>query len=210
MGPLRIWFVHHPYCFAGLAWLSPDDLKGTGMRRLMIALALSTASGLAAIPAAAQTAQEEARFAEAQRRLDSELANFRAEFDRYQAARGRSGTYRPQPVRPGPGGYAQPRGDYDDQDDEAYYDPSRDYRPGQYQERVLTNDDRVYRGTDGRYYCKRSDGTTGLIAGGAAGGILGNVIDGGRSRTVGTLLGGALGALAGRAVERNQQEIRCR
>jgi outer membrane lipoprotein SlyB len=68
----------------------------------------------------------------------------------------------------------------------------------------------VYRGNDGRYYCKRSDGTTGLILGAAGGGILGNVIDGGRSRTVGTLIGGALGALAGRSVEQNQSQIRCR
>jgi len=75
---------------------------------------------------------------------------------------------------------------------------------------VLAADERVYRGNDGRYYCKRSDGTTGLIIGAAGGGILGNVIDGGRSRTVGTLLGAALGGLAGRAVDRNQAEVRCR
>src|SRR3546814_14089359 len=70
-------------------------------------------------------------------------------------------------------------------------------------------DERVYAGEDGRYYCKRNDGTTGLIVGGAAGGILGNVIDGGHSRILGTLLGGAAGALAGRAVEQNQQQVVC-
>ncbi len=43
----------------------------------------------------------------------------------------------------------------------------------------------------------------------AAGGILGNVIDGGRSRILGTLLGGAAGALAGRAVDQNAT-VRCR
>jgi outer membrane lipoprotein SlyB len=75
---------------------------------------------------------------------------------------------------------------------------------------VLGNDERVYAGNDGRYYCKRNDGTTGLIVGGAAGGILGNVIDGGRSRIVGTLLGGAAGALAGKAVDQNQSQVRCR
>ena len=172
------------------------------MKRPMIALVAALAAGFAALPATAQTQQEEARFAEAQRRLDAELANFRTEFDRYQTARSRGGGGRYNDPR-----YAPSRGGYDE---DAYYDPSRDYRQGNYQERVLANDDRVYRGTDGRYYCRRSDGTTGLIVGGAAGGVLGNVIDGGRSRTVGTLLGGALGALAGRAVERNQQEIRCR
>src|SRR3546814_1327278 len=84
--------------------------------------------------------------------------------------------------------------------DENGYDPARDYRSGaQYQQRVMRPDERVYAGEDGRYYCKRNDGTTGLIVGGAAGGILGNVIDGGHSRILGTLLGGAAGALAGRA-----------
>src|SRR3546814_19791580 len=71
-------------------------------------------------------------------------------------------------------------------------------------------DERVYAGEDGRYYCKRNDGTTGLIVGGAAGGILGNVIDGGHSRILGPLLGGAAGALAGRAVEQNQPQVVCR
>jgi Ni/Co efflux regulator RcnB len=172
------------------------------MNNLILAATVSFAA-LAATPAVAQTAQDEARFAEAQRRLDTALANFRAEWDRYQAARGRSGRYSDQRYPPA-------RDIYRDDDDEPYYDPVRDYRPGaQYRERVLAEDDRVYRGTDGRYYCRRSDGTTGLIVGGAAGGILGNVIDGGRSRTVGTLLGAALGGLAGRGIERNQ-EIRCR
>jgi outer membrane lipoprotein SlyB len=75
---------------------------------------------------------------------------------------------------------------------------------------VLSADERVYRGNDGQYYCKRSDGTTGLIAGGAAGGILGNVIDGGHSRTAGTLIGAAIGALAGKAVDQNNSQLRCR
>ena len=66
--------------------------------------------------------------------------------------------------------------------------------------------DRYYR--DGRYYCRRSDGTTGLIIGGAVGALLGNAIDGGRSSLLGTLIGGAAGAALGREVERGQ--VRCR
>ena len=90
------------------------------------------------------------------------------------------------------------------------YDAQRYYRDGpQYSERRLSDADEVYRGSDGRYYCKRSDGTTGLIVGGAAGGLLGNVIDGGHNRVAGTLIGGALGALLGRSVEQNS-DIRCR
>ena len=90
------------------------------------------------------------------------------------------------------------------------YDASRYYRDDpRYQERRLSAQDEVYRGSDGRYYCKRSDGTTGLIVGGAGGALLGNVIDGGRSRTAGTLIGGALGALLGRSIDQNS-DIRCR
>jgi len=90
------------------------------------------------------------------------------------------------------------------------YDASRYYREGpNYQERRLTASDEVYRGSDGRYYCKRNDGTTGLVVGAAAGGILGNVIDGGHNRVAGTLIGGALGALAGKSIDQNS-DVRCR
>jgi len=68
----------------------------------------------------------------------------------------------------------------------------------------------VYRGNDGRYYCRRNDGTTGLIVGGVAGGVLGNVIAPGGSGLLGTVLGAAGGALAGRAVDRSSNDTRCR
>ena len=93
------------------------------------------------------------------------------------------------------------------------YDASRYYRDDpRYTERRLGTDDEVYRGSDGRYYCKRSDGTTGLIVGAIGGGVLGNVIDGGRNRVGGTLIGGALGALLGRTIDRNgsDNDLRCR
>lgn len=97
--------------------------------------------------------------------------------------------------------------------DPAYngYYADRYYVDGpRYRERRLSSRDRIYRGENGQYYCRRNDGTTGLIVGGAAGGILGNLIDGGHSRIVGTLLGGAAGALAGKSIDQNQSEIRCR
>ncbi|GAA0664262.1 hypothetical protein FHT00_001110 [Sphingomonas insulae] len=178
-------------------------------RSLSIALA-GTALLYGGAPAIAQSASDDARFAAAQQRFDAELARYRAEFDRYRSFRGNTGAggYRQAPV---PSAYDDPRGGYDDERDENGYDASRYYRSGpNYRERVLSNDERVYAGNDGRYYCKRSDGTTGLIVGGAAGGILGNVIDGGRSRIVGTLLGGAAGALAGKAVDQSQSQVRCR
>ncbi len=95
------------------------------------------------------------------------------------------------------------------------YDASRYYRDdARYTERRLSEQDEVYRGSDGRYYCKRNDGTTGLIVGAIGGGVLGNVIDGGRNRVGGTLIGGALGALLGNSIERgsnnNNSDVRCR
>jgi len=91
------------------------------------------------------------------------------------------------------------------------YDASRYYRDdARYTERRLTSDDEVYRGSDGRYYCKRSDGTTGLIVGAAGGAVLGNIIDGGRNRAAGTLIGGALGAILGQQVDKNSSDVRCR
>ncbi len=73
---------------------------------------------------------------------------------------------------------------------------------------VLTRNDRVWRGDDGRYYCRRDNGTTGLIVGAAAGALLGRAIDGGRERTLGTIIGAAGGALIGREIDRGG--LRCR
>ena len=58
------------------------------------------------------------------------------------------------------------------------YEADRYYRADghRYQERRMSQDDRLYRGRDGRYYCRRSDGSTGLIVGAIAGGVLGNII----------------------------------
>jgi Ni/Co efflux regulator RcnB len=89
------------------------------------------------------------------------------------------------------------------------YYADRYYRDGSYyQPRRLGRNDRIYRGSDNRYYCRRSDGTTGLIIGGLAGGLLGNSLAGGGSRTLGTLLGGGAGAVLGRSIDRGQ--VQCR
>ena len=65
----------------------------------------------------------------------------------------------------------------------------------------VRRDTRVWRGRDGNNYCRKSDGTTGLIIGAAGGALLGREIDGGRNRTLGTILGGAAGALLGKEVD---------
>jgi len=88
------------------------------------------------------------------------------------------------------------------------YDARRYYRPGAYPERRLTRYDRIYRGSDGRYYCRRSDGTTGLIVGGVLGGLLGNALSSGHSSTLATILGAGGGALLGRSIDRGN--VRCR
>ncbi|ODU22422.1 MAG: hypothetical protein ABS87_02145 [Sphingomonas sp. SCN 67-18] len=66
-----------------------------------------------------------------------------------------------------------------------------------------------WRGRDGRTYCRKPDGTTGLIVGGAVGALAGRAIDTRGDRTVGTLLGAAAGAVAGREIDRGGQR-RCR
>ena len=88
------------------------------------------------------------------------------------------------------------------------YYADRYYRSGDYYaDRRLTRRDRIYYGNDGRYYCRRSDGTTGLIVGAAVGGLIGNRLDRGGSRVAGTLIGAGAGAALGRAIDRGQ--VRC-
>ncbi len=69
---------------------------------------------------------------------------------------------------------------------------------------------REWRGRDGRYYCRKPNGTTGLVVGGVAGALVGRTIDSRGDRTVGTLLGAAAGAVAGREIERSGSRRRCR
>lgn len=95
--------------------------------------------------------------------------------------------------------------DYRWQGDRRGWDAERAYRQGNYRERRLTRNDRIYRGRDGRYYCRRNDGTTGLVIGAIGGGVLGNVLGG---KTLGTIIGAGAGGLLGREVDRGQ--VRCR
>lgn len=118
-------------------------------------------------------------------------------------------------------GYYNEYGRYDyNNPDPRYggYYADRYYRSDpRYGEHVLGPNDRIYRGQDGRYYCRRSDGSTGLVvgalAGGVAGGILGNLIAPGGSNTVGTVLGALAGSAAGAAIGNsadNNNQVVCR
>ena len=104
--------------------------------------------------------------------------------------------------------------DWDDDDDDddrwerrrhrghGYYGRDR----GRYYGERVYRDTRVWRGRDGRVYCRKRDGTTGLIVGGALGAIVGREIDTRGDRSLGTILGAAGGALLGRELDRG----RCR
>ena len=92
--------------------------------------------------------------------------------------------------------------DRDRDDDRGYYVYRDDHR--RHARRVVRYDEVVYRGDDGRYYCHRSDGTTGLIVGAVAGGVIGNQLARGKSAALGTILGAGAGALLGQAIDRDR------
>jgi uncharacterized protein YcfJ len=68
---------------------------------------------------------------------------------------------------------------------------------------------REWRGRDGKRYCRKPDGTTGLVVGAVGGALVGRTIDTRGDRTGGTVLGAVAGALAGREIERSGDR-RCR
>lgn len=107
------------------------------------------------------------------------------------------------------------RWDDDDWDDDDDYRERRRYKRDKYDRhgryynpRRLNRRDRIWRGRDGRYYCRRDNGTTGLVIGAGVGALLGRTIDTRGDRTVGTVLGAIAGGLIGREIDRG--ELRCR
>lgn len=113
---------------------------------------------------------------------------------------------------PAHGHRAHHGGDYDRYDrvsDRRYRDRDiYDDRGRYYEPRRVRRGDAVWRGDDGRYYCRRDNGTTGLIIGAAGGALIGREVDNQGSRTVGTILGAAIGGLLGREIDRGN--ARCR
>jgi hypothetical protein len=85
------------------------------------------------------------------------------------------------------------------------WDAAHSYDGRRGPERPLTREDYVHRGSDGRYYCRRSDGTTGLVVGGLGGAALGGAIGG---DALGALIGAAGGAVLGDSIDRHK--VRCR
>jgi outer membrane lipoprotein SlyB len=101
--------------------------------------------------------------------------------------------------------------DYGPRRDRYYADRdyAREYREGNYEPYALGPDDMVYRGSDGRYYCRRHDGSVGLIVGAGVGAVLGDVIAPRGSKLLGAILGGAAGGAVGASVDANNRDIRC-
>lgn len=73
------------------------------------------------------------------------------------------------------------------------------YREGRRYQRAQSS----WQGRDGRYYCKKDDGTTGLLVGAGVGGLIGNEVAGRGDKTIGTVIGAVGGALLGRAIDRS-------
>ncbi|KLE35827.1 glycine zipper 2TM domain-containing protein [Aurantiacibacter luteus] len=95
-----------------------------------------------------------------------------------------------------------------DRRDQRRYNSQYDQYGRYYEPRRVSRNDSYWQGDDGRYYCRRENGTTGLIIGAAGGALVGRMIDTRGDRTVGTLLGAALGGVLGREIERGT--ARCR
>lgn len=74
--------------------------------------------------------------------------------------------------------------------------------------RRVTRDSYIWRGRDGRYYCKRDNGTTGLIIGAGVGALAGHELAGRGDKTLGALLGAAVGGVLGREIDRGNLQCR--
>jgi Glycine zipper 2TM domain len=160
------------------------------MKKFIISMSL----GAVAFTATPALAQRDWREREARREYRQDVREANREYRQSRRAAWRDyRRYDHNRVDPRYGGYYADR----------YYRDGRYYRPYR-----LSYNDRVYRGGNGRYYCRRSDGTTGLIVGAAVGGLLGNEVGRGRSNTLGAIIGAAGGGLLGREIERGN--VSCR
>jgi hypothetical protein len=111
---------------------------------------------------------------------------------------------------------AYDRGDWDDDDDwrdrrdnRRWRGRDRDRDRNWDDRRWQARDNRYWRGDDGRWRCRRDDGTVGLLVGAGVGALIGRQIDRRGDRTLGTILGAVGGGLLGREVDRGG-DVRCR
>ena len=70
---------------------------------------------------------------------------------------------------------------------------------------------REWRGRNGHTYCRRSNGTTGMVVGGVTGALIGNGVAGRGDKLLGTGVGAVAGVFGGRAIDRTiTAKRRCR
>ena len=152
------------------------------IRTTTVAVLLASFAGIQPMPAAAADQNRRDRYEDRRERREGRWDRREDRWDRREDRRDRDDRY-------------DARG--------GYWDPARYYRRDdrRYPPRRLGRNDRIYRGSDNRYYCRRDDGTTGLIVGVMAGGVIGSIIAPGGSKTLGTILGAGAGALIGRAID---------
>lgn len=80
----------------------------------------------------------------------------------------------------------------------AYNDPGNTNSAPQINYQTTENGIQYWQGQDGRTYCKKKDGTVGLLVGAAVGVLIGRAIDTHGERATGTILGGIAGAIIGK------------
>jgi uncharacterized protein YcfJ len=99
--------------------------------------------------------------------------------------------------------HSHDRGRHDgwDRDSRDRYGYDTRYYGTAYHSEPVYRDTRMWRGDDGRYYCRKRDGSTGLVIGAVAGALVGRSVDTHGDRTAGTVIGGILGALIGQQVD---------
>lgn len=157
---------------------------------ILAAGGLALAAPASAIPAAHAPAWEQTAV------YDSSRAGYDDDDDRRDRGRHRGWNKRDRSDR-------YDRRDYRSSRYRSNYRPQAYYNnyPANYGEPVYNNT-RVWRGQDNRYYCRKSDGTTGLLIGGAVGALLGREVVGRNGdRTLGAILGAAGGALLGKSLD---------
>lgn len=106
---------------------------------------------------------------------------------------------------PAHGKRAKERNHYKDRHRQARVYDDRGYYV---QPRRITRNSYMWQGRDGRYYCKRDNGTTGLVIGAGVGALAGHELAGRGDRTLGAILGGAIGAVVGREIDRGSLSCR--
>jgi hypothetical protein len=167
------------------------------IRTASAALLLASMVGLQPAPAFAQNRDRQDRYEDQRDRYQDQRDRYDDQRDRREDRRDRQDNR-----------WDRRDGRYDTRD--GYWDPAPYYRRDdrRYRTRTLGRGDRIYRGSDNRYYCRRDDGTSGLIIGGIGGGVLGSIIAPGGSRTLGTIIGASAGAIIGRAIDHG--DVVCR